>query len=187
VAALEPRYPVESDRLLFRPFTGDDFAALFAIHSRADVARYLYWEPRTHDELDALLKEKSSHTSITAEDDTLALATVLKETMELHRRLQSEVAQSRASTGGSASSSIPTITDTGMRPMRDGCCCVLPSRISNCIGSSADSSNGTPHRRGCSRSWGCVGKLSSVRTSTSRGEWQSEVVYAILHEEWDPS
>jgi RimJ/RimL family protein N-acetyltransferase len=36
---VKPANPVETDRLLLRPFAVTDFEALLAIQSRADVAR----------------------------------------------------------------------------------------------------------------------------------------------------
>ncbi len=48
---LRPTYPIETARLRLRPFTLDDLDALHAIQSRPDVARYLYWGPRSRDEV----------------------------------------------------------------------------------------------------------------------------------------
>jgi len=39
-----------------RPFTLEDVAAVHAFHSRDDVARWLYWEPRDEDEVRAVLE-----------------------------------------------------------------------------------------------------------------------------------
>jgi RimJ/RimL family protein N-acetyltransferase len=71
-------YPLESERLLLRPFTADDFEALLAIQSRADVARWLYWAPRGEDEVRAALEKKVSESSIENDGDSLSLAVVLK-------------------------------------------------------------------------------------------------------------
>lgn len=43
--------PHETDRLVLRRFTPDDVDAVHAYHSRPDVARYQYWEPRSRDEV----------------------------------------------------------------------------------------------------------------------------------------
>jgi RimJ/RimL family protein N-acetyltransferase len=55
---LEPTYPLETERLLLRPFAGGDFDALLAMHSRADVARWTYWEPRGEGEVRDTLARK---------------------------------------------------------------------------------------------------------------------------------
>ena len=46
--------PLETERLVLRRFREDDLDALFDIHSRADVARYLYWEPRSREQVRAV-------------------------------------------------------------------------------------------------------------------------------------
>jgi RimJ/RimL family protein N-acetyltransferase len=82
-ATLEPQYPLETERLLLRPFVAEDFEALLAIHSQAEVARYLYSEPMSEDEVHASLERKIGQTAIRAERENLSLAVVLKETSEL--------------------------------------------------------------------------------------------------------
>jgi RimJ/RimL family protein N-acetyltransferase len=75
--------PLETERLILRPFTPDDFDALLAMHSRPDVARYLYWEPRTVDEVRTVLEKKVASRAIRSEGDVLAFAVVLKATNEV--------------------------------------------------------------------------------------------------------
>jgi RimJ/RimL family protein N-acetyltransferase len=43
--------PIETARLRLRRFVPGDVAALHAIHSRADVTRWLFWDPRSEDEV----------------------------------------------------------------------------------------------------------------------------------------
>jgi len=66
---VQPRYPLETPRLLLRPFTAADRAELFDLYSRADVVRYLYREPCTDTELDA-------RTVLEKEGDGIDLAVV---------------------------------------------------------------------------------------------------------------
>jgi RimJ/RimL family protein N-acetyltransferase len=75
--------PLETERLLLRPFTPDDFDALFAMHSLPDVARYLYWALRTEDEVRTVLEKKVASRALRSEGDVLAFAVVLKETDEV--------------------------------------------------------------------------------------------------------
>jgi RimJ/RimL family protein N-acetyltransferase len=79
---LHPTYPLETDRLLLRPFTPEDFDALFALHSRQEIARYLYWEARTEAEVRDVLDKKIASTGIGTEGDVIALAAVVKGTTE---------------------------------------------------------------------------------------------------------
>lgn len=71
---LRPMYPIVTARLLLRPFTADDLDALHAIQSRADVARYLYWEPRSREEVAEALVAQTRRTALDAEGDGLVLA-----------------------------------------------------------------------------------------------------------------
>jgi RimJ/RimL family protein N-acetyltransferase len=75
--------PIETERLLLRPFVAEDFDAVFAMQSRPDVARYLYWDARTVDEVRAALEKKVTSTAIRSEGDALFLAAVLRSTGEL--------------------------------------------------------------------------------------------------------
>src|SRR3954452_23010225 len=47
----EPRLPRQTARLRLRRLVPGDLAALHAIHSREDVTRWLYWDPRNQDEV----------------------------------------------------------------------------------------------------------------------------------------
>ena len=76
-------YRLETERLLLRPFRAGDIDALFAIQSRPDVARYLYWGPRSRDEVRAALKVKLASTHLRGEGDVLALAMELTATGEM--------------------------------------------------------------------------------------------------------
>jgi RimJ/RimL family protein N-acetyltransferase len=71
---LRPTYPIETPRLRLRPFAADDLDALYAIQSRADVARYLYWNPRSREEVGEVLMARARQATIGIEGDTLVLA-----------------------------------------------------------------------------------------------------------------
>lgn len=71
---LRPTYPIETARLLLRPFSPDDLDALHAIQSRPDVTRYLYWEPRSRDEVSQALARRVEQRTIESEGDLLVLA-----------------------------------------------------------------------------------------------------------------
>jgi RimJ/RimL family protein N-acetyltransferase len=76
---LLPPYPIETERLTLRPFATSDHAALLAIHSRPDVARYVYWAPRGSEEVSEVLAEKVAGAKLEHEGDVLHLAVVLRE------------------------------------------------------------------------------------------------------------
>lgn len=77
---LNPSYPITTDRLLLRPFTADDFDAVYAVHSRADVTRYLYWSARSAGDVRKLLVARAEQTVLDDEGDGLNLAVELRDT-----------------------------------------------------------------------------------------------------------
>ena len=83
VSVLEPSYPLETERLLLRPFVPEDLDALFAIHSRDELTTFLYWNARTKEEVRNVLDKKTKSRAINAPGDVLALAATLKTTKEL--------------------------------------------------------------------------------------------------------
>jgi RimJ/RimL family protein N-acetyltransferase len=74
VAEFELTSPLETERLLLRPYTDGDFEALYAMRSSPEVVRYLYWEAQTEDEVRERLAKKVASVSIRSEGDVLALA-----------------------------------------------------------------------------------------------------------------
>jgi RimJ/RimL family protein N-acetyltransferase len=76
---LRPDYPIETARLLLRPYTEGDLEALYAIQSRPDVTRYLYWGPRSREEVRTVIATRAQRTAIEAEGDSLVLAMTLRE------------------------------------------------------------------------------------------------------------
>ncbi|GAA1943756.1 GNAT family protein [Amycolatopsis minnesotensis] len=75
--------PLRTERLILRPFAEGDLDALHAIHSREDVTRYLYLEPRDRAECAEALEKRVAGMSITEPGQPLAIAVVLAETGEL--------------------------------------------------------------------------------------------------------
>jgi RimJ/RimL family protein N-acetyltransferase len=74
---LEPTLPIVTERLRLRAFRPEDFDAVFAMQSRPDVARFLYWEARTEAEVREALAMKVASTAIRDEGDILFLAAEL--------------------------------------------------------------------------------------------------------------
>jgi RimJ/RimL family protein N-acetyltransferase len=75
--------PIATERLLLRPFEAGDLDAMFAIWSRPDVVRFLYDEPRTRDETAEMLRVKIGRRSLRLDGDRLSFAIVLRSTGEL--------------------------------------------------------------------------------------------------------
>ena len=75
----EPELPIETDRLRLRAPQPEDLAPLHAIQSREDVARWLYWGPRSLEDVSRSLERQIG------QDRTreLALVAVRRDTGEL--------------------------------------------------------------------------------------------------------
>jgi RimJ/RimL family protein N-acetyltransferase len=82
-AFLRPEFPLLTARLLLRPFEDGDLEALHAMQSDPEVARFLYGEARTLDEVRAQLDRIKPMSRIDDESDSLRLAAVRRDTGEL--------------------------------------------------------------------------------------------------------
>jgi RimJ/RimL family protein N-acetyltransferase len=78
-AVLRIERPIETERLRLRPFNVDDLDGLAAIQALPEVARFLYWEPRTRAEVEPALAQLIARNKIDDEGDGIALAVELLE------------------------------------------------------------------------------------------------------------
>ncbi len=83
VVSFAPAWPLETQRLLVRPFQQTDLDALYEIHSDERNARWLYTEARTLEQVEALLERKIAGASIRAEGEWLSGAAIVRATGEL--------------------------------------------------------------------------------------------------------
>ncbi len=81
MAIIQPRN--ETARLVLRPYTEGDLDYLADVLSRPDVVRYLYWEVQTRDEVADMLERRVRLTSLEKPGDRLILAAELRETGEV--------------------------------------------------------------------------------------------------------
>jgi RimJ/RimL family protein N-acetyltransferase len=82
---LRPEYPITTDRLVLRPLDpATDVDAVHAYQSREDVCRYIPYFPRTRDEVAQRLADPERNTStMNKEGDVISLAVVLRDTGQL--------------------------------------------------------------------------------------------------------
>ena len=177
-------YPKETERLLLRPFVPRDFDALYAYQSRPDVTRYLYWGPRTEDEVREALDKKRANTAIRAEGDVLSLAVILKESGELvgdfilcwtsEEHQQAEIGYiihpEHAGHGYA--------TEAGRVLLR----IAFQDLGLHRVVASTDARNTASGR--VLEKLGMRAEAHFVENEYVKGEWQSERVYAILAREW---
>jgi RimJ/RimL family protein N-acetyltransferase len=65
---------IRTERLLLRRYRDDDLDRLAAIQSLPEVARFLYWDPRSRAEVEPALAQRIAGTRLERDDDVVTLA-----------------------------------------------------------------------------------------------------------------
>ncbi len=182
---LQLTFPIETERLRLRPYGAGDFDDLFAMHSREDVVRYLYWEVRDRDEVAAMLERRMTLTVIDNEGDALILAVELSETgrvigdvllhwtSEEHRQGETGFVFHPDYHGrGYASEAAVVMLRLGFEELD------LHRIVGRCDARNAASAR-LMERLGMRR------EAHPHENEFVKGEWCDELVYALLAAEWD--
>lgn len=175
---------LESERLLLRRYVEGDFEALLAIQSRPEVARFLYWEPRGEDEVRGALAAKLAQSRFEADRDALSFAVVLKSSGELVGDVTLFLLSAEHRTGelgflvhpehqghGYATEAARLVVDLAFAELG------LHRVIGRLEARNAASAR-VLERLGMRR------EAHFVENEFVKGEWQSELAYAILEREW---
>jgi RimJ/RimL family protein N-acetyltransferase len=181
---VKPDYPLLTERLLLRPFATSDFDALLAIQSRADVARYLYWDPRTSAEVREALAVKIRATAIVSEGDNLSLAAELRSTGELIGDCNVHWTSAEHRQGEIGFVFHPDHHGRGYATEAAEALLALAFdelRLHRVIGRLEE--RNTASARVLER-LGMRKEAHLVENEHVKGEWQSEVIYALLDREW---
>jgi RimJ/RimL family protein N-acetyltransferase len=182
-----PAYPIETARLLLRPFTAEDLDALFDLRSRRDVARYLYWEPNSREEVARELDLRTSRSTLEREGDDLHLAAALRDggavigdvsldwLSEKHRQGEVGFVFHPDHQGqGLARESATEMLRLGFETFE------LHRIIGRCDARN-DASAGLMRRLGMRQ------EAHFVQNELFKGEWGDELVFAMLAAEWETS
>jgi RimJ/RimL family protein N-acetyltransferase len=176
--------PIATERLVLRPFTQDDFDALFAYQSRPDVARWLEWGARTEDEVRAALAKKIAAVAIVDEGDVLALAMTRKDTGALVGDAILCLVSAEHRTGEIGYIVHPDhqglgyTTEACREMLRIGFEDVGLHRVIGRLDARNLASARVLEKLGMRR------EAVFVDNEMIKGEWTSEAVYAILDREW---
>lgn len=181
---MKPAWPLETERLVLRPFEDGDLDALYRMQSDADVARWLYNDPRTLEETRAYLARKIAGAQFVAEDDWLSAVVVERETgnvvgdmalhwvSEQHKLGEIGFILDPAYQGrGYATEAARTFLAFGFDGMG----------FHRMIGR-AEARNTASAR--VLEKLGMRLEAHLVENEWVKDEWQSELVYAILEHEW---
>lgn len=181
---LRPTYPIRTERLLLRPFESEDLDARHAYESHPDVARFLYWWPRTLAECAEKLKASLDMTTIEQEGDSLKIAVALADSGTLIGDVNLEWQSRDHSTAeigyifhpdhhghgyaGEAAAELLRLgfDELGVRRIIGRCEArnVASARVLSKVGMRQEA--------------------HLVENEFVKGEWQSELIFAILAREW---
>lgn len=180
---LRPDYPIKTARLLLRPFTADDLDAVHCYLSRADVSRFLYWQPQSREDVAERLAKRSP--TLERPGDILVLAVQLAEPPEQvigevnlgwssaeHRQGEFGFIFHPDHHGhGYAGEAAVEMLRLGFEELR------LHRIVGRCDGRNAASAR-LMERLGMRR------EAHFRENELVKGEWTDEFVYAMLAEEW---
>jgi RimJ/RimL family protein N-acetyltransferase len=182
--ALRLTEPWRTERLVLRPFAEGDLDALYDMQSRPDVARYLYWSPRSRDETAQSLEEKMMRRSIEAEGDILILAVtrlaggpVIGDLMVCYTSAAHQQAEigylfhPDAQGQGLATEAMRLVVERAFAELR-------LHRVYGRIDARNTASARVLERLGMRH------EAHLVENEWVKGEWTDEVVYGVLADEW---
>ena len=182
-----PDWPIRTERLVLRPFGPEDFDALLAIHSDERVVRWLYNDARNAEEVATLLERKIRGASVSDEGEWLSAAA----TDSRSGTLVADVVllwESREHHAGEIGFIVHP-DEQGNGYATEAARALLPFAfdtlgIHRLIGRTEARNVGSAR---------VLEKLKMrreahfVENEWVKGEWQSEVVYALLDREWRPA
>jgi RimJ/RimL family protein N-acetyltransferase len=181
-----PDYPIKTARLLLRPYATTDFEGLLDVYSRPEVVRYLYEQPRSPENVRAMIAERLDGVALEKGGDYLSLVVVLAEdpdtpigTAMLHwiseDHAQGEVGYTLhpdQQGKGYATELTRALVDLGFRETE-------LHRISGRL----DTRN-IASRRVLEKA-GMRVEANLVENEWVKGEWTSETICAVLRTEWE--
>ena len=184
MTAYMPGWPIQTERLLLRPFEEGDLQALYAMQSDQEVVRYLYHDARSLDEVRTALARKIAAVSIAGEGDGMGAAAVLRDTGEVVADFSLWCVSEGHEQGELGFVVHPAYQRRGYateaaRPMLDFAFDTVGfHRVVGRTEARNVASARVLEKLGMRR------EAHFVENEWVKGEWQSELVYAILAEEW---
>ena len=179
-----PDWPIVTGRLLLRPYRDGDFAGLYAIESSDEVARWLYNGARSEAETRDLLARKIRGAAFAAEGDWLSTAVTLRDggalvgdvalqwISELHRCGEIGFTFNPEHQGrGYATEAARALLHFAFETMG----------WHRLVGRTEARNTGSAR---VLEKLGMRLEAHLVENEWVKGEWQSELVYAILEHEW---
>jgi RimJ/RimL family protein N-acetyltransferase len=181
---LAPEYPIRTARLALRPFRPDDLEAVLDLESRADVVRYLMWEPMDRAAAEKLVQRRQAQTTIDGEGSAIVIAaTVPPEDRvigEFMLRLSSE-AHRQGEIGWTLH---PDVQGRGLAT--EGAEALLRLGF-DALGLHRIIADADPRNSASTRLMARLGmRLEGEHRDAQfvKGEWVGAAIYAMLEDEW---
>jgi RimJ/RimL family protein N-acetyltransferase len=181
---MKPDWPLETERLVLRPFEPGDLDALHAMQSDAEVARWLYDEPRTLEETRTLLGLKIAGHEVTEEGNWLSAAVIERESGDLVGDVSLRWFSVVHKTGEIGFMFRPAYQGRGYatEAARGLIAFGFEGMGFHRVIGRAEARNTASVR--VLEKLGMRREALLVENEWVKGEWQSEVVYAVLEHEW---
>ena len=181
---ITPAWPLYTERLMLRPFEEGDLQALHEMQSDREAVRYLYYDVRSLDEVRVSLARKMASTAVAREGDGVTAAAILLETGELvgdismwwvsegHKQAElGFVVHPAHQRKGYATEAARAMLDFAFDTMR-----------AHRVMGRTEARNVASAR--VFEKLGMRHEAHLVENEWVKGEWQSELVYAVLVHEW---
>jgi RimJ/RimL family protein N-acetyltransferase len=181
---LRPRYPIETERLSLRPLNAGDLEDVHAFYSRADVARYLYWDARDCEESRDALETYARLAAIDGEGDGLVLAAVWREVGRVVGQVSLQWLSEEHRQGEIGFVFNPDYQGRGLA--REAAEAMLRLGFEDLglhrVYGRCDARNLASAR--LMERLGMRREAHLVENEVIKGEWTDELVYAMLEQEW---
>ena len=181
---ITPAWPLYTERLMLRPFEDGDLQALYEMQSDRESVRYLYYDVRSLDEVRVSLARKMASTAVVREGDGVTAAAILLQTGELvgdismwwvsegHKQAElGFVVHPAHQRRGYATEAARALLDFAFDTMQAHRV-IGRTEARNVASARVFEKLGMRH------------EAHLVENEWVKGEWQSELVYAVLVHEW---
>ena len=180
-----PEYPLRTQRLLLRPYAYGDVNGLYAYQRLPEVHRYLYTEPRTRAEVEAIVAERAGSAVLTETSKGITLVAEVAQTGELVgdcmllRRSQEHEQGEVGYVFNPAYHGRGYATEAVGALLRIGFEGLGMHRIAGRLDGRNTASARVLERAGLRR------EAHLVENEFVKGEWTDELIYGILRREWE--
>ncbi len=176
--------PIETERLLLRPFTVEDAPAVHAIRSRPEVALYLYGDPWEEAEAERAVMKRAGEDRLYDDDDALGLAAERRDDGWVIGEMTLWLRSAEHRQGEIGFVFHPEVQGRGYA--REAAAAILDLAFGavglHRVFGRTDARNEAS--AGLLRRLGLREEAHFVHSEIFKGEWGDELLFAVLEDEW---